>query len=166
MLRNCRNGDNNIVDLDWRVYFQVRVHQSLWVFQTLMIKEWRYCLTRLRFVLNVTPMIMSAIMNVVMAQDKEIQRPHYPTLIMFMSMKMRPFQGGLRNIQSVLVWCARPQSCYRRGQMYSQTTNQWWWKKISLEARQWCSGSPASDHSLEHLLLVWEASRPFPCMQQ
>ena len=45
-----------------------------------------------------------------------------------------------------------------------QTTRRWRWRKTLMEVWQWRPGSPASDHLLEHLLLVREASRPFPKM--
>ena len=69
-LREWQQG-NNVADLDLRrPYLQVRVHRSVLLFQTVMIKGRRYCLTRLGFGLNEDPKIMSAIMNLVMAKDE------------------------------------------------------------------------------------------------
>ena len=56
-----------------QAYLQVHVDKSLWPFQRVKIKGQRYCLTRLGFGLNVTPIIMRSIINLVMAQDKTIQ---------------------------------------------------------------------------------------------
>ena len=74
-LQEWRQQGSNVATLDLRItYLQVQVYQLLCPFQTIMIKGQRYCLTQLGFSLNVAPKIMSAIMNVVMSQDVEIQR--------------------------------------------------------------------------------------------
>ncbi|GAB1604160.1 uncharacterized protein LOC115211658 [Argonauta hians] len=63
----------NVSLLDLRkAYLQVRVDESLWPFQTVMYKGRRYCLTRLGFGLNVAPMIMKAIVNTVLQQERGI----------------------------------------------------------------------------------------------
>ena len=56
-----------------QAYLQVHVDKSLWPFQTIKIKGERYCLTRLGFGLNVAPIIMRPIINMVMAQDETLQ---------------------------------------------------------------------------------------------
>ena len=48
---------------------QVLVDKSLWPFQTVVIKGQRYCLTYLGLGLNVTPLIIQAIVNIVLSQD-------------------------------------------------------------------------------------------------
>ena len=53
-----------------RAYLQIRVHESLWPFQTVMIKGKRYCLTCLGFGLNVAPLIMTAIIKTILMQDE------------------------------------------------------------------------------------------------
>ena len=60
-----------------RAYLQVHVDKSLWPFQTVKIKGQRYCLTCLGFGLNVAPIIMRSIINMVMAQDETIQGATY-----------------------------------------------------------------------------------------
>ena len=57
-----------------RVYLQVRVHESLWPFQTMKIDGRRYCLTCLVFGLNVAPLIMKAINSTVLAQDVTVSQ--------------------------------------------------------------------------------------------
>ena len=53
-LRDWRRKGSDMSVLDLRkAYFQVHVHRSLWPFQTVMVKEQRYCLTRMGFGLNV-----------------------------------------------------------------------------------------------------------------
>ena len=64
----------NVAVLDLRrAYLQVHVDKSLWLFQTVNIKGHRYCFTRLGFRLNMAPIIMRSIINMVMAQDETIQ---------------------------------------------------------------------------------------------
>ena len=52
----------------------MHVHRSLWPFQTVMVKEQRYCLTRMGFGLNVAPSIMQAIMETVLFNDVTVQQ--------------------------------------------------------------------------------------------
>ena len=61
------------IDL-WRAYLQVQVHQSLWAYQTILIKGERYCLTQLGFRLNVAPMIMKTIVSTVLAQEERMMK--------------------------------------------------------------------------------------------
>ena len=69
-LREWRQQGPNIAVLDLpSAYLQVHVNKSLWPFQTVEIKGQRYCLTHLGFGLNVTPLIMWAIVNTVLSQD-------------------------------------------------------------------------------------------------
>ena len=49
--------------------------------------------------------------------------------------------------------CKAPQPLQDGGE-YTRSTRQWWWRKTSLNARQWRPESPASDHSSENLLYV------------
>ena len=73
-LREWRQQGSDVAVLDLRkAYLQIHVHKSLWPFQTVVLKGRRYCLTRLGFGLNVAPMIMRAIVNAVMSQDKLIK---------------------------------------------------------------------------------------------
>ena len=51
-----------LLDL-WKVYFQIRIHETLWPFQTVIVKGRRYCLMRLKFSLNVAPLIMKVIVK-------------------------------------------------------------------------------------------------------
>ena len=73
-LREWRQKGSNVAVLDLRrAYLQVHVDKSLWPFQKDKIEGQRYCLTRLGFGLNVTPIIMRSIINMLMAQDETIQ---------------------------------------------------------------------------------------------
>ena len=70
-LREWRQKRSNVALLDLkRASLQIRVHESLWPFQTVMIKGKRYCLTHLGFGLNVAPIIMTAIIKTVLMQDE------------------------------------------------------------------------------------------------
>ena len=62
-----------IVDLR-RAYLQIRVHESLWPYQTVIFRGQRYCLTRLGFGLNVTPSVMKYVLTPVLAQDETVDR--------------------------------------------------------------------------------------------
>ena len=74
-LREWRQQGSNVSLLDLRkAYLQVRVHESLWPFQTVMFHGRRYCLTRLGFGLNVAPQIMKSIMDAVLSQEDVIKR--------------------------------------------------------------------------------------------
>ena len=56
-----------------KAYLQVHVHRSLWASQIVLIKEQRYCLTRMGFGLNVTPSIMRSIVKAVLSRYETIQ---------------------------------------------------------------------------------------------
>ena len=68
-----QGSDMAFLDLR-RAYLQIRVKKSLWPFQTVEIKGTRYCLTRLRFGLNVALSIMTAIMSAIRQQDEAMQQ--------------------------------------------------------------------------------------------
>ena len=61
-----------MVDLT-KAYLQIRVEERLWPYQTVMVKGKRYCLTRLGFGLNVAPLVMKAVLNVVLEQDSAVR---------------------------------------------------------------------------------------------
>ena len=72
-LREWRQKGSKVAVLDLcQANLQVHVDKSLWPFQTFKIKGQRYCLTCLGFRLNVAPIIMRSIINMVMAQDETI----------------------------------------------------------------------------------------------
>ena len=63
----------NLAVLDLRkAYLQIRVHRSLWPYQTVLYKGQRYCLTRLGFGLNIAPMVMKAVVSEVLKQNEVI----------------------------------------------------------------------------------------------
>ena len=62
-----------MVDLR-RAYLQIRVHESLWSFQTVIFRGQRYCLTRLGFGLNVAPGVMKSVFTAVLTQDETVDR--------------------------------------------------------------------------------------------
>ena len=61
-----------MVDLK-KAYLQLRVKQELWPYQTVKFEGRQYCLTRLGFGLNVAPLVMKAVLNKVLEQDKEVR---------------------------------------------------------------------------------------------
>ena len=63
----CQQGVNMALLNLQRPYLQVRVHESLWMYQTVLIKGERCCLTWLGFKLNVALMIMKTILSTVLA---------------------------------------------------------------------------------------------------
>ena len=74
-LREWRRAGSNVSVLDLRkAYLQVRVHQSLRSYQTVLFKGRRCCLTRMGFGLNVAPSIMQTIVDAILTKDKCIQR--------------------------------------------------------------------------------------------
>jgi len=80
-LREWRRQGTNVTVIDLRrAYLQVRVHESLWPFQTVIFQGQRYCLTRLGFGLNVAPSIMKAVLAKVLSQDNTIQQATSPYL--------------------------------------------------------------------------------------
>ena len=73
-LRGCWWQGTNVSPLNLRkVYLQINVDKALWSYQTVMLKNWRYCLTQLGFSLNVAPLVMRPIIDPVMSQDKAIK---------------------------------------------------------------------------------------------
>ena len=65
-----RLGTNvTIVDLP-RAYLQIRVHKSLWPYQTVIFHGQMYCITRLGFGLNVAPIVMKSVLT----QDETVDR--------------------------------------------------------------------------------------------
>ena len=74
-LREWRQAGSNVSVLDHhKAYLQVHVHQSLWSYQTVLLKGQSYCLTRMGFGLNVVPSIMQTIVDAILTKDKRIQR--------------------------------------------------------------------------------------------
>lgn len=68
-----RQGVNvSVVDLT-KAYLQVRIHESLWPYQTVIVDGQRYCLTRLGFGLNIAPMVMKAVLKSVLSQDPDVE---------------------------------------------------------------------------------------------
>ncbi|KAG0725639.1 hypothetical protein GWK47_038205 [Chionoecetes opilio] len=69
-----RQGVNvSMVDLA-KAYLQIKIHDSLWPYQTVMFRGQRYCLTRLGFGLNVAPLVMKAVLNCVLSEDPDVRR--------------------------------------------------------------------------------------------
>ena len=69
-----RQGENaSVIDLA-KAYLQIRIHPSLWPYQTVCFKGQKYCLTRLGFGLNVAPLVMKAVLNYVLSQDPVVRR--------------------------------------------------------------------------------------------
>ena len=60
-----------------RAYLQVRVHKSLWPYQTVILKGKRYCLSRMGFELNVAPCIMQAIVVATLLKDDSLAGNFY-----------------------------------------------------------------------------------------
>ena len=73
-LREWQRAGSNVSMLDLcKAYLQVRVHQSLWSYETVLFKGRRYCLTCMGFGLNVAPFIMQTIFDAILMKDKRIQ---------------------------------------------------------------------------------------------
>lgn len=66
-----KGSDISVLDL-WNAYLQLRVHQFLWPYKTVIIEVRRYCLTRMCFGLNVVPSIMRVIMDAVLSNNEII----------------------------------------------------------------------------------------------
>ena len=74
-LREWRKKGSNVSVLDLRrAYLQVRVHKSLWPYQTVIFKGKRYCLLRMDFGLNVAPSIMRAIVEAALSKDDAVRQ--------------------------------------------------------------------------------------------
>uniref|UniRef100_A0A5S6QUG1 Reverse transcriptase domain-containing protein n=1 Tax=Trichuris muris TaxID=70415 RepID=A0A5S6QUG1_TRIMR len=73
-LRQWRRQGTDVSMLDLRkAYLQIRVDESLWPYQTVILNGRRYCLTRLGFGLNVAPAIMKAIVDRVHSLAKDVR---------------------------------------------------------------------------------------------
>ena len=57
-----------------RAYLQVRVHESLLPFQTVIFRGQRYCLKRFGFGLNVMPTVMKSVLTAVLTLDETVDR--------------------------------------------------------------------------------------------
>ena len=69
-IREWRRLGTNVAIVDLRrAYLQIRVHESLWSYQTVIFRGQRYCLTRLKFGLNVAPSLMKSVLTAVLTQD-------------------------------------------------------------------------------------------------
>ena len=74
-LREWQWAGSNVSVLDLhKAYLQVCMQQSLWSYQTVLFKEWRYCLTCIGFGLHVAPSIMLTIVDAILRKDKRIQQ--------------------------------------------------------------------------------------------
>ena len=74
-LRDWHRKGSDVLVLDLRkAYLQVHVHHSLWLFQTVMVKGQRYCLTRTGFGLSVALSITQAIMETVLSNNVTVQQ--------------------------------------------------------------------------------------------
>ena len=72
-IREWRRLGTNVAIVDLRrAYLQIRVHESLWSYQTVIFRGQRYCLTRLGFGLNVAPSVMKSVVTAVLAQDETV----------------------------------------------------------------------------------------------
>ena len=74
-IREWRRMGANVTVCDLsRAYMQLMVDKSLWPYQTVQYKGQRYALSRLGFGLNVSPVIMTAIMTKVLQSDEILAR--------------------------------------------------------------------------------------------
>ena len=74
-LREWRKKGSNVSLLDLRrAYLQVRVHKSLWPYQTVIFEGKRYCLSRMGFGLNVAPSMMRTIVEAALSKDDAIRQ--------------------------------------------------------------------------------------------
>ena len=74
--REWRQQGVNVSLLDlWNAYLQIHVNKVLWLFQTVIFRGQRFCLTRLRFGLNVVPLIMKSVIDAIVSQDHTIKSP-------------------------------------------------------------------------------------------
>ena len=73
-LREWRKKSSvSMLDLQ-RAYLQVRVHKSLWLYQTVILLGKRYCLSCTGFGFNVAPSIMWAIVEATLSKDDAVQQ--------------------------------------------------------------------------------------------
>ena len=74
-IREWRRLGTNVAIVDLRrAYLQIRVHESLWPYQTVIFRGQRYCLTRLGFGFNVAPSVMKSVLTAVLTQDETVDR--------------------------------------------------------------------------------------------
>ena len=74
-IREWRRLGTNVAIVDLRrAYLQIRVHESLWSYHTVIFRGQRYCLTRLGFGLNVAPSVMKSVLPAVLTQDETVDR--------------------------------------------------------------------------------------------
>uniref|UniRef100_A0A5S6QA39 RNase H domain-containing protein n=1 Tax=Trichuris muris TaxID=70415 RepID=A0A5S6QA39_TRIMR len=74
-LREWRRQGVNISIIDLKnAYLQICIDESLWPFQTVTFRGRRYCLTRLGFGLNVAPLVMKAVLNLVLSLDESVKK--------------------------------------------------------------------------------------------
>jgi hypothetical protein len=55
-----------------RVYLQLHVSEDLWKYHVKKFKGMRYCLTRLRFGLHVTPKVRKVVVNAILSCDLDV----------------------------------------------------------------------------------------------
>jgi ribonuclease HI len=60
-----------ILDLQ-TAYMQIKVHESLWPFQTVVFRGRRYCLTRLGFGLNIAPQVMKTVIAKALERNEKV----------------------------------------------------------------------------------------------
>ena len=74
-IREWRRLGTNVAIVDLRrAYLQIRAHESLWPYQTVIVGGQRYCLTRMGFCLNVAPSVMKSVLTAVLTQDETVDR--------------------------------------------------------------------------------------------
>ena len=74
-IREWRRLGTNVAIVDLRrAYLQIRVHEFLWSYQTMIFRGQRYCLTRLGFGLNVAHSVMKSVLTAVLTQDETVDR--------------------------------------------------------------------------------------------
>lgn len=73
-LRSWRQKGQQCALIDLKdAYLQLHISRDLWAYQTVRHRDKLWCLTRLGFGLNVAPMIMTSILNTVLAKDEAIR---------------------------------------------------------------------------------------------
>ena len=72
-MRQWRKQGSNVALIDLtKAYLQIGMDPELWLYQTVVYKGERLCLTRLGFGLNVAPVIMRAVLEAVLQQDPAV----------------------------------------------------------------------------------------------
>ncbi|KFD56737.1 hypothetical protein M513_02414 [Trichuris suis] len=72
-----RQGVNlAMVDLN-KAYLQIRVDETLWPYQTVVFMGRTYCLTCMRFGLNIAPLVMTTLLNHVLSLDPDVRKGAY-----------------------------------------------------------------------------------------